>query len=155
MLIKYGEDNYDFVVEDDKGSKSVKTFGIDHINKELVGKTLPIVNDRIKAKFNEDGTIEIIEGITESKIMRFDDFNEGALPREETVKQLQKLRKMTKGIDIGDRVPNLKKQGANIHFMHNPVDTGIESYEDFEKHNKKFKPGWNTRGETSPFKGEK
>ena len=26
---------------------------------------------------------------------------------------------------------------------------------DFEKHNKKFKPGWNTRGETSPFKGEK
>jgi hypothetical protein len=87
--------------------------------------------------------------------MRFDDFNEGALPREETVKQLKKLRKLTKSTDIGDRVPNMKKQGANIHFMHNPVDTGIESYEDFEKHNKKFKPGWNTRGETSPFKGEK
>ena len=154
MLVKYGDDNFDFVI-DEGGRKSVKSFGVDNINPELVGQTLPIINDRIKAKFNEDGTIEIIEGVTESKIMRFDDFNEGALPREETVKQLQKLRKMTKGMDIGDRVPNMKKQGANIHFMHNPVDTGIESYEDFEKHNKKFKPGWNTRGETSPFKGEK
>ena len=155
MLVKYTDDNFDFLI-DDYGNKYVKTFGVDFVNSELVGQTLPIVNDRIKAKFNENGTIEIIEeGVTESKIMRFDDFNEGALPREETVKQLKKLRKLTKSTDIGDRVPNMKKQGANIHFMHNPVDTGIESYEDFEKHNKKFKPGWNTRGETSPFKGEK
>ena len=154
MLIKYVDDNFDFVI-DDNGSKYVKTFGVDFIEPDLVGQTLPIINDRVKAKFNENGTIEIIEGVSESKIMRFDDFNEGALPREETVKQLKKLRKLTKGVDIGDRVPNMKKQGANIHFMHNPVDTGVESYEDFEKHNKKFKPGWNTRGETSPFKGEK
>ena len=157
MLVKYkyADDNFDFVI-DDNGNKHVKTFGVDFVNSELVGQTLPIVNDRIKAKFNENGTIEIIEeGVTESKIIRFDDFNEGSLPREETVKQLKKLRKLTKGTDIGDRIPNMKKQGANIHFMNNPVDTGIESYEDFEKHNKKFKPGWNTRGETSPFKGEK
>jgi hypothetical protein len=155
MLIKHTDDNFDFVIDED-GRKSVKSFGVDFVNPELVGQTLSIVNDRVKAKFNEDGTIDIVEeGVTESKIMSFDDFNEGALPREETVKQLQKLRKMTKGTDIGDRVPNMKKQGANIHFMHNPVDSGVESYEDFEKHNKKFKPGWNTRGETSPFKGEK
>lgn len=155
MLIKYGEDNYDFVVEDEKGSKSVKTFGVDHINKELVGKTLPIVNDRIKAKFNEDGTISIIEGVSESKIMRFDEFNEGALPRERSVNQLKKLRKATKGIDIGDRVPNLKKQGANIHMDRNPIDTGVESYEDFEKSNRGFRPGWNARGEIGPFKKKK
>ena len=154
LILKYEGDNFDFVVEENRNKKAI-TFGVDYIDEQLVGKTLPIINDRVKAKFNEDGSIDIIEGVSESKIMRFDDFNEGALPREETVKQLKKLRKLTKSTDIGDRVPNMKKQGANIHFMHNPVDTGIESYEDFEKHNKKFKPGWNTRGETSPFKGEK
>jgi len=152
MLIKYGDDNYDFVIEDEKGSKSVKTFGIDYPNKELMGKTLPIVNDRIKARFNEDGTIDIIEGVSENMIMRFSEFNEGALPRQQTVNQLKRLRKATKGIDIGDRVPNLKKQGANIHFDRNPVDSGVESYEDFEKQNKGFRPGWNARGEISPFK---
>jgi len=154
MLIKYADDNFDFVIDED-GKKSVKSFGVDFVNPELVGQTLPIINDRMKVKFNENGTLEIIEEVTESKIMRFDDFNEGALPREETVQQLKKLRKMTKFTDIGDRVSNMKKQGANINFIHNPVDTGIESYEDFEKHNKKFKPSWNTRGETSPFKGKK
>jgi hypothetical protein len=154
LIIKYEGDNFDFVVEENRNKKII-TFGVDHIDEQLVGKTLPIINDRVKVKFNEDGTLQIIEGVTESKIMRFDDFNEGALPRQHTVDQLKKLRKLTKSTDIGDRVPNMKKQGANIHFMHNPVDTGIESYEDFEKHNKKFKPGWNTRGETSPFKGEK
>lgn len=78
-----------------------------------------------------------------------------SLPRKETIEQLKRLRAQTKGIDIGDRVPNMKKQGANIHFMHNPVDSGIESYEDFEKHNKSFSPGWNVKGEIGPFKGEK
>jgi hypothetical protein len=89
------------------------------------------------------------------KIKRFhqiDQIDEGALPRESSVKQLKKLRKLTKGIDIGDRVPNLKKQGANIHYFQNPIDTGIESYEDFEKKNKGFIPGWNFKNLISPFK---
>ena len=154
MLVKNEDDNFDFVI-DDSGNKYIKTFGVDFIEPELVGQTLPIINDRVKVKFNQNGTIEIIEEVSESKIMRFDDFNEGALPREESVKQLRKLRKRTKSIDIGDRVPNLKNQGANVHFDRNPVDVDVESYEDFEKHNKKFQPGWNTRGKTSPFKGEK
>ena len=88
-------------------------------------------------------------------ILKFDEFNEGALPREQTVQQLKKLRKLTKGIDIGDRITNMKKQGANIHYAHNPVDTGVESHEDFEKQNKKFDPGWNTKGKLSPFKVKK
>ena len=154
MLIKYTDENFDFVIDED-GRKSVKSFGVDFVNPELIGQTLPVVNDRIKVKFNENGTLEIIEGVTESKIMRFGDFNEGSLPREETVKQLKKLRKLSKGTDIGDKIPNMKKQGSNINFIHNPVDTGIESYEDLEKHNKKFKPGLNKRGKTSPFKGKK
>lgn len=80
--------------------------------------------------------------------------NEGALPRETSVDQLKKVRKLAKGIDIGDRVPDLKKQGANIHYYQNPIDTGIESYEDFEKKNKKFIPGWNLKHLISPFKGK-
>jgi|688.fasta_scaffold126993_4 hypothetical protein len=155
MVVKYGDDNYDFVI-DEGGRKSVKTFGVDNINPELVGQTIPVINDRLKFKFNEDGTIQIIEGTTnESRIMKFVDFVNESLPRQKSINQLKKLRKMTKGMDIGDRVPNMKKQGANIHFMHNPVDSGVESYEDFEKHNKKFQPGWNTQGKINPFKGEK
>lgn len=75
-----------------------------------------------------------------------------SLPRKRSVQQLKKLRQLTKGIDIGDRTPNLKKQGANIHFMRNPIDDDfIESYEDFEKKNKGFIPGWNAKGIVGPF----
>lgn len=81
--------------------------------------------------------------------------NEGALPRQKTLDQLKMVRKLSKSTDIGDRVPDLKKQGANIHYYQNPIDTGIESYEDYEKKNKSFIPGWNLKHLTSPFKGEK
>lgn len=77
-----------------------------------------------------------------------------SLPRERTVQQWNKLRKLTKGIDIGDRISDMNKQGANIQYIQNPVDTGIESYEDFEKHNKKFIPSWNLKHLLSPFRGE-
>jgi hypothetical protein len=89
------------------------------------------------------------------KIFRFEEFevNE-SLPRQQTVDQWNKLRKMTKGVDIGDRISDMNKQGANIQYIQNPVDTGIESYEDFEKHNKKFIPGWNVKGLLGPFPGE-
>ncbi len=87
-------------------------------------------------------------------ILKFDEFITESLPRERTVKQWQKLRKMTKGIDIGDRISDMNKQGANINYIQNPVDTGIESYEDYEKHNKKFVPSWNLKHLLSPFSGE-
>lgn len=77
-----------------------------------------------------------------------------SLPRERTVKQWKKLRKMTRGTDIGDRIPDLMKQGANIHYSGNVVDRGIESYEDYERHNKKFVPSWNLKHLMSPFRGE-
>jgi len=156
LLQKNTDENFDFVI-DEKGNKSVISFGIDNINPELVGKTLDIINGGVKAKFNKDGSIEIIEGSNESRIMRFKDFEKvyESLPRQHTIDQLKKLRKLTKGIDIGDRVPNMKQQGANIHFMHNPVDSGIESYEDFEKHNKGFIPSWNSTHKMGPFDGRK
>ena len=58
---------------------------------------------------------------------------EGALPRKQTVNQWKRLRKLTKGTDIGDKISDMNKQGANIQYIHNPVDTGIESYEDYQK----------------------
>lgn len=64
-------------------------------------------------------------------ILRFLEISEGALPRRRSVNQLKKLRKATKGVDIGDKISDMNKQGANIHYIHNPVDTGVESYEDY------------------------
>lgn len=89
------------------------------------------------------------------KILRFEEFevNE-SLPRQHTVDQWNKLRKMTKGVDIGDRISDMNNQGANIQYIQNPIDSGIESYEDFEKNNKKFIPGWNIKGLLGPFPGE-
>ena len=64
-------------------------------------------------------------------LLAFAELSEGALPRKQTVDQWKKLRKLTKGTDIGDKISDMNKQGANIQYIHNPVDTGIESYEDY------------------------
>jgi hypothetical protein len=81
------------------------------------------------------------------KIFRFKDFEviDESLPNSHTVDQWKKLRKLTKGIDIGDRVSDMNDEGANLHYMHNAVDTGIESFQDFEKKNKEFVPSWNLK----------
>lgn len=114
--------NFDFLVDED-GSKSIK------FASDLVGEIVNIVDDTCIAEFveTEDGDIEV-----------YFSFFEGALPREETVNQLKKLRKKTKGIDIGDRISDMSKQGANISYIRNPIDTGVESMEDYWKSNKKF-----------------
>lgn len=137
LIEKNKGDVFDFVIDSD-GRKAVKSFGPDDINSELVGKEIPIIDKDVVAKFNEDGTIEIVKALTES------------LPRASTVAQLKRLRKATRGVDIGDRIP--KMRGSNMNHITNPIDTGVESYEDFEKHNKKFIPGWNLKHLKSPFK---
>ena len=90
-----------------------------------------------------------------NKILAFNDFILESLPRDKSVEQLKMVRRLSKGTDIGDRVTDLMKQGANIHYNRNVIDSGIESYEDFEKKNKKFIPSWNLKHLLSPFKGEK
>jgi len=72
-------------------------------------------------------------------LLNFQQLNEN-LPRQSTVDQLKKIRKLTKGIDIGDRISDMNKQGANIHYISNPIDTGIESIEDYWKHNDPVQP---------------
>lgn len=88
------------------------------------------------------------------KIIRFEEFelNE-SLPRKQTVEQLKRVMKMSAKTDIGNRISDMNNQGANIQYIQNPIDSGIESYEDFEKSNKKFIPSWNTKGLLSPFTG--
>jgi len=73
------------------------------------------------------------------RILTFFELSEGALPRKSTVTQLKKLRKITKNVDIGDKISDMNKQGANIQYIHNPVDVGIESYEDYLKNSKPTK----------------
>jgi hypothetical protein len=87
------------------------------------------------------------------KFNEFDEVNEG-LPRQQSVDQLKKVMKMSAKTDIGNRISNMNKQGANIDYIQNPIDTGIESYEDYEKHNKKFVPSWNLKHLIGPFAPE-
>jgi hypothetical protein len=72
-------------------------------------------------------------------LLNFQQLNEN-LPRKQTVDQLKRLRKLTKGIDIGDKISDMNKQGANIQYIKNPIDTGIESIEDYWKHNDPVQP---------------
>ena len=89
------------------------------------------------------------------KILRFKEFeiNE-SLPNKKSVDQLKKVMKMSARTDIGNRISDMNKQGANIHYMQNPIETGIESKEDYDEHNKKFVSSWNLKGMLGPFKGE-
>lgn len=90
------------------------------------------------------------------KILRFEEFemtNE-ALPNKKSVDQLKKVMKMSTRTDIGNRISDMNKQGANIHYIQNPIETGIESKEDYDEHNKKFVSSWNLKGMLGPFKGE-
>ena len=90
------------------------------------------------------------------KILRFYEFemtNE-ALPNQKTVDQLKKVMKISAKTDIGNRIADMNKQGANIQYIQNPIDSGIESREDYDKHNKEFISSWNAKGLINPFKGE-
>jgi len=65
------------------------------------------------------------------RVLKFEELFEGALPRKRTEEQLKELRRKTKSVTIDDKISDMNKQGANIQYIHNPVDTGIESYEDY------------------------
>ena len=69
------------------------------------------------------------------KIKKFEEFIKESLPRESSVKQLQRVMKISDKTDIGNKVDLV---GNNLNFNRNPIKTGIESYEDYEKQNKKF-----------------
>jgi len=75
LIQKNKGDTFNFVIDND-GVKSVKEFGPDNINPDLVGKKIGIVDNVFVAVFNEDGTIDVETGSTnESRIVKnFNDF---------------------------------------------------------------------------------
>ena len=127
--------NYDFLINDD-GSKYTKNV------KDLCGEVINIVNDDVIADFTEDDNGD--------PLILMSHF-EGALPQQHTVDQLNMVRKASKSTDIGDRISDMNKQGANLQYMRNPIDTGIESTQDYERSSKKFQPNWNLK-RLKPFK---
>ena len=62
------------------------------------------------------------------------------LPRDTTIRQLKKLRKETKGKDIGDLTTNdrLNKGIPNLQYIGNPVDNHISSWEEFSAKDSKL-----------------
>ena len=101
--------------------------------KDLVGEIISF-EERLFSVENEEDIIKLFE------IKENIDIFEGALPQESTVKQLEKIRKKTKKVTIDDKVASMSKKGANLQYYRNPIDSGIESYQDFERNNrKKFK----------------
>ena len=102
---------YDFYVVDEKGKKRIKNA------KELSGQTVKVMDDNTFFKFVEKG-----DNITIQKV----DIVKESLPQSSTVNQLKRIRKITKGVDIGDKISDMNKQGANIQYIQNPIDTGIE-----------------------------
>jgi hypothetical protein len=78
-----------------------------------------------------------------------------SLPNQKSVDQLERVMKISTKTDIGNRISDMNKQGANIHYMQNPIDTGIESREEYDKHNKSFRPSWNLKHLISPFEKKK
>jgi hypothetical protein len=142
LIDKNQGDEFHFVIDED-GVKTVKEFGPENINEELVGQSINICDSPWLAQFNEDGTIEVVTETNES------------LPRQQSVDQLKRVMKQSARTDIGNRISDMNKQGANIQYIQNPIDSGIESYEDFEKKNKTFVPSWNLKHLLSPFSGER
>lgn len=124
--------DYDFLI-DDNGDKYVQTA------KDLLGEVVNIIDDNYIAEIIGD----------ENELMILVSTNEGALPQEYNIDQLNRVRKLSKGTDIGDRISDM--EGSNLHYMRNPIDTGIESIQDYNKDNKNFEPNWNLK-RLKPFK---
>ena len=82
------------------------------------------------------------------------DLNE-SLPNQRSVDQLERVMKISAKTDIGNRISDMNKQGANIDYIKNPIETGIESREEYDKHNKSFRPSWNLKHLLGPFAEKK
>ena len=71
------------------------------------------------------------------RIKRFEEFITESLPTQKSVNQLEDVMKKSAKTDIGNRISDMNKQGANIQYIQNPIETGIESKEEYDKHNRR------------------
>jgi len=109
-------------------------------------------------KYQNDYALANAKFVISTLKLDFDRINKEvyeSLPNQRSVDQLERVMKISAKTDIGNRISDMNKQGANIHYIQNPIDNGIESREDYDKHNKSFRPSWNLRHLLSPFANEK
>ena len=75
------------------------------------------------------------------RVLKFSEFLiRESLPQQSTVNQLKKIKSVMDkeiGGDIGDKISDMNKQGANIMYIQNPIESGIQSYQDYQKANRK------------------
>ncbi len=79
------------------------------------------------------------------KILRYSELTKDntlneSLPQQHSIDQLNMVRKISKGTDIGDRITDMNKEGANLDYIQNPIDTGVQSYQNYMDSNKEEKP---------------
>lgn len=134
-------DSFQVLLIDDKKNKFVKTYSPYDINKDLLNKTLPIVNiykntpnHNVKyyAKFNDDGTIDVLDN--KEKVLHECMINQSSLD------QLKKVADISKKTDIGIKTKKEYDKKANIFFYNNPLtdkDIHVETYDEYVKKNYK------------------
>ena len=112
--------------------------------KNLKGEVLNIIDEYTIVEFGDDNSINVSD---------VDSTNE-SMVQSNSMAQLRMVRRLSKSDDIGDRTANIGANLPNSTYIHNPIDTGVETYQDFQRHNKKFQPNWNVK-HLRPFSDEK
>lgn len=65
----------------------------------------------------------------------------GALPKQDTVDQMKKLRSLTKGSDVGDQIKDITNKyynGTNGATIKNALDGYVDSWENYMKNQRKY-----------------
>jgi hypothetical protein len=114
-----------------------------------------VTPDNIESEFDKIlESKDFLTNITLNFVKIDVDINE-SLPNKQSIDQLKKVMKASRKTDIGYKISDMSKQGANIDYIQNPINTGIESYEDYIKKNKNYVSSWNFKNLSSPFSNKK
>jgi hypothetical protein len=148
-FISLGKDGYFFIeIKNLESKKDSYTFVIENIKMISDYMDGNGFNTSFTAKCNtylgEVTMDRIIKELTSNKVywIQLDFIMQDkpvleSLPNEKSIKQLKMVAKLSKKTDIGNRISDMNKEGANIHWIQNPIETGIESREDYEKNGRK------------------
>jgi hypothetical protein len=71
-------------------------------------------------------------------IYKYNDFINEALLHANSLRQLEEIRKASKGTDIGEKTMDDKH--ANVVWVKNPIDDELDTYEKQQDANKDFIP---------------
>jgi len=139
---------YYFKYPDGKSSRMIESDMTSYDLEELYNKHFDL-----SSRYKENGIFTI-----STLKLDFDRINKEvyeSLPNQKSVDQLERVMKISAKTDIGNRISDMNKQGANIQYIQNPIDSGIESREEYDKHNKSFRPSWNLKHLLGPFAEKK